>query len=88
MADTRDINGKEQCDILNIFKDHEGNNTQVTQQEFIKINMEELNQNIFDFEGRKSGSISLFMRHSCWHDQTRYLTSIQKEHGRHEGQQW
>ena len=37
MADTRDISGKEQCDILNIFKDHEGNNTLVTQQELIKI---------------------------------------------------
>ena len=27
MADTRDISGKEQCDILYIFKYHEGNNT-------------------------------------------------------------
>ena len=31
MADTRDISGKEQCDILNIFKDHEGNNMELVQ---------------------------------------------------------
>ena len=37
MADTREIIGKEECDILNSFKSHEGNNTQVTQQEVIKI---------------------------------------------------
>lgn len=28
-----------------------------------------------DFEGRKLRSISLFMRHSCFHNETRYLTS-------------
>jgi hypothetical protein len=31
MADTKEISGKEQCDLLNSFKDHEGNNTEVSQ---------------------------------------------------------
>lgn len=28
MADTKEISGKDQCDHLNSFKDHEGNNTE------------------------------------------------------------
>ena len=31
MADNNDISGKEQCDLLNSFKEHEGNNTEVSQ---------------------------------------------------------
>lgn len=31
MADTKTISGKEQCDILNSFNDHERNNTEVSQ---------------------------------------------------------
>ena len=37
MADTKEITGKEQCDLLNIVKDPEEPNTQVTQQEEINI---------------------------------------------------
>ena len=37
MVDTREITGKEQCDLLNIFKDHEETNTQVAHQEVINI---------------------------------------------------
>ena len=37
MLDTREITSKEQCDLLNIFKDNEETNTWMTQQEVINI---------------------------------------------------
>ena len=39
-----------------------------------RLNMEELHKKTIDFEGKKSWSIFLFRRNSCWHDYTRFLT--------------